>query len=128
MIRTLIFLLALTAIPASAAETILLDKIVAIVDESIITQRELDNRVYLIKLDFKQTRRRLPDEETVYRQVLEAMIDDSLLVQQAAKRGIKITDSQLNQTMQNIAKQNNMSLSDYRQVIIADGLDYDRYR
>lgn len=128
MIRTLIFLLALTAIPATAAETRLLDSIVAIVDESIITQRELDNRVYLIELDFKQTGRRLPDKETVYRQVLEAMINDSLLLQQAARRGIKITDSQLNQTMQNIAKQNNMSLSQYRQVIINDGLDYDRYR
>ena len=128
MTRTLIFLLALVATQAAAAATVLLDSIVAIVDESIITQRELDNRVYLIKLDFRQTKRRLPDEDTVYRQVLDALIDDSLLLQQADKRGIKITDSQLNQTMQNIAKQNKMSLSDYRQVIIADGLDYDRYR
>ena len=128
MTRTLIFILALVATQAAAAATVLLDSIVAIVDESIITQRELDNRIYLIKLDFKQTKRRLPDEDTVYRQVLDALIDDSLLLQQADKRGIKITDSQLNQTMQNIAKQNKMSLSDYRQVIIAGGLDYDRYR
>jgi peptidyl-prolyl cis-trans isomerase SurA len=60
--------------------------------------------------------------------VLEALINDSLLLQEAKRRGIKITDSQLNQTMQRLARQNQMSLSDFRQALIADGLDYDKYR
>ncbi|MDH3218663.1 MAG: peptidylprolyl isomerase [Gammaproteobacteria bacterium] len=117
----------LTALPAAAVQTPL-DSIVAIVDESVITRRELEYRIRLVVIDFNSGNRRLPSDDVLRRQVLEAMISDSLLLQEANRRGIKITDSQLNQTMQSIARQNNLSLSDYRKLLIADGLDYDRYR
>ncbi len=113
--------------PAAAAQTTL-DTIVAIVDESVITKRELANRIKLVKIDFKQSNRRVPSDDVLQRQVLEALINDSLLLQEAKRRGIKITDSQLNQQMQGMARQNQMSLSDFRQALIADGLDYDKYR
>lgn len=112
---------------AAAAQT-LLDQIVAIVDESVITQRELQNRIRLVEIDFRESSRSLPDADILNRQVLEALISDSLLLQEASRRGIKITDSQLNQTMQRLARQNSMSLSDFRRKLIADGFDYDQYR
>jgi peptidyl-prolyl cis-trans isomerase SurA len=124
---TVIFACGLLLNPAAAVQTSL-DKIVAIVDESVITERELENRIKLVEIDFQNSRRRLPSEEVLQRQVLEALINDSLLLQEAKRRGIKITDSQLNQTMQRLARQNQMSLSDFRQALIADGLDYDKYR
>ncbi|MFV2033092.1 MAG: peptidylprolyl isomerase, partial [Gammaproteobacteria bacterium] len=62
------------------------------------------------------------------RQVLEIMINDSILLQQAKSRGLKITDGQLNQAMQNIARENKMSLSEFRQALIGQGMDYARYR
>ncbi|MFZ9039789.1 MAG: peptidylprolyl isomerase [Gammaproteobacteria bacterium] len=124
---TVIFACGLLLNPAAAVQTSL-DKIVAIVDESVITERELENRIKLVKIDFQNSRRRLPSEEVLQRQVLEALINDSLLLQEAKRRGIKITDSQLNQTMQRLARQNQMSLSDFRQALLADGLDYDKYR
>jgi len=105
-----------------------LDSIVAIVDESVITERDLANRIRLIKLDFKRTDRRLPSESVMQRQVLEALINTSILMQEAGRRGIKITDSQLNQTMQRMAKQSNMNLSDFRSSLIAEGLDYNQFR
>ena len=116
------------AVATAQAQEELIDAIVAIVDDSVITQRDLENRVELVEVDFRQNQRRLPDPETLRRQILEALVTDSLLLQEAERRGIRITDSQLNQTMQRIARQNNLSLSDYRQAIIGDGLDYDQYR
>jgi len=113
--------------PAAAAQA-LLDRIVAIVDESVITQRELDNRIRLIKIDLAKSSRQLPSEDILQRQVLENLISDSLLLQEAARRGIKISDTQLNQAMQRLARQNSMSLSEFRQRLILDGLDYDDYR
>lgn len=124
---SLLLSLILLSLPAAAAMT-KLDEIVAIVDESVITQRDLDSRIQLVRVDFERSNRRLPDESTLRRQVLEALIGDSLLLQEAQRRGIKITDGQLNQTMQRIARQSNLSLSAYRQTIIGDGIDYDRYR
>jgi peptidyl-prolyl cis-trans isomerase SurA len=114
--------------PAVIAAQTKLDSIVAIVDESVITERDLDNRIQLIKADFNRSNRRLPSEDVLQRQVLESLIGDSVLLQEAARRGIKITDGQLNQTMQRLAKKNNMSLSDFRKSLIAEGLDYDKYR
>lgn len=125
---TLVLFFALLGIQPVSAAQVSLDSIVAIVDEGIITRRELESQIELVRLDFKQTKRKLPDSSALKRQVLEALISDSLLLQQSANRGIQITDSQLNQTMQNIARQNNMTLSRYRQTLIADGLVYEKYR
>jgi peptidyl-prolyl cis-trans isomerase SurA len=113
--------------PAAAVQTSL-DTIVAVVDESVITRRELANRIKLITLDFNRSQRQLPPNDVLKRQVLEALINDSLLLQEATRRGIKISDSQLNQAMQRLARQNEMTLSDFRKALIADGLDYEKYR
>ena len=121
-------LCSLFATSAALALQTSLDRIVAIVDESVITERDLANRIELIKIDFNRASRRLPSEAVLQRQVLEGLISDSLLVQEATRRGIKITDGQLNQTMQRLARQNKMNLSDFRSSLIAEGLDYDKYR
>lgn len=113
--------------PAAAAQ-ILLDSIVAIVDESVITRRELTDRIKLLRAEFQQSNRSLPKADVLERQVLEALINDSLLLQEAGRRGVKITDGQLNQTMQRMARQNKLNLSEFRDAVIADGLDYDKYR
>jgi len=112
-----------------AAETaILLDSIAAIVDESVITENDLEAQINLIRIDFKSTNRRLPSEDVLRRQVLETLINDSLLLQEATRRGIKITDGQLNQTMQRLAQKNNKSLSDFRSSLLVEGIDYEKYR
>ncbi len=121
-------LLAVLAAFPLQAEEVIIDAIVAIVDDRVITQRDLENRLELVEADLRQSNRRLPRAETLRRQVLEVLINDSLLLQEADRRGVRITDSQLNQTMQRIARQNNLNLSDYRLAIIADGLDYEQYR
>lgn len=128
MHRFLYLICAMLVTQAAPAAQVSLDRIVAIVDESVITERELSDRIQLIKIDFEKTNRRLPSEEVVRRQVLEALITDSLLMQESNRRGIKITDGQLNQTMQRIAGQNNMTLSQFRQALLSDGVDYDKYR
>ncbi len=125
---TTLLLTALLWLSPAAAELVSLDAIVAIVDESVITRRELDNRVRLVRSDFEKSNRRLPADDTLRRQVLELLITESLLLQEAKRRGIRITDSQVNQTMQRIARQNNLSLSDFRLRLIAEGVDYDEYR
>jgi len=77
--------------PIAAAQSSL-DSIVAVVDESVITERELSDRINMVTSEFKQSNRRLPKNEVLHRQVLEVLINDSLLLQEANRRGIKITD------------------------------------
>ena len=125
---SLILLCALMLTQPIAAAQSSLDRIVAVVDESVITERELADRIKLVSIEFKQANRRLPKKEVLHRQVLEVLINDSLLLQEANRRGIKITDGQLNQSMQRLARKNNLSLSDFRKALIRDGLNYDNYR
>lgn len=113
---------------AAQESAIVLDSIVAIVEEDIVTSRELENRINLIRSDFKKANRQLPEESRLREQVLEVLVNSSLLLQEANRRGIRVSDSQLNQTMQNIAKQNKMRLSDYRLSLISEGLDYEKFR
>ena len=128
-IYRILFLVCATLLlqPVGAAQ-VPLDRIVAIVDESVITERQLNDRIELIKIEFTRKNRRLPSDEVMRRQVLESLISDSLLLQESARRGIKITDGQLNQAMQNIAGQKNLSLSEFRQALLREGVDYDKYR
>lgn len=106
----------------------LLDGIVVIVDESVITQRELEDQIRLEKINFSANNRSTPDEAVLRKQVLEKLINTSLLLQEANRRGITVTDSQLNQAMQQQAQRQDMTLSSFRQALIAQGLDYDQYR
>src|SRR5210317_1352784 len=125
---TLILLGCLLLIQPVAAARTSIDRIVAVVDESVITARQLTDRINLIKLDFRKSNRRLPGNDVLQRQVLEALINDSLLLQEAKRRGIKITDGQLNQAMQRLAQKNNKSLSDFRSSLLVEGIDYEKYR
>jgi peptidyl-prolyl cis-trans isomerase SurA len=129
MIRiTIVSLLLIFSMQPAAGAQVLIDTIVAIVDEDVISKRELESRIELIRTDFSQSNRSLPDPETLSRQVLEIMISDSILLQEARGRGVKITDGQLNQAMQNIARENNLNLAGFRQALINNGFEYEGYR
>ena len=128
MSRLLILMCSLLLSSVVLAIETSLDSIVAIVDESVITERDLENHIKLIKLDFNRSNRRLPSESVLQRQVLESLISNSVILQEAGRRGVKITDGQLNQTMQRMAQQNNMSLSDFRDSLLAEDLDYNQFR
>ena len=125
---TLVLLCSLLLMQPIAEAQTSLDSIVAVVDESVITRREVDDRILLEKTEFSRSNRRIPSDEVLHRQVLEALINDSLLLQEATRRGHKITDGQLNQQMQRMARKNKLSLSDFRNALIVDGLNYDNYR
>ncbi|MCP4188654.1 MAG: molecular chaperone SurA [Gammaproteobacteria bacterium] len=105
-----------------------IDAIVAIVEADVITKQEIEARKDIIRTDFARNNRKLPDSDTLHRQVLEVMISDSILLQEAKRRGLKITEGQLNQAMQKIARDNNKNLSEFRQLLVASDIDYQKYR
>lgn len=121
-----ILMLAMPTLVVAAPTPI--DKVIAIVEDDVITQRELEARKQLIRLEFAQASRSLPNDETLHRQVLESMIRDSILDQEARRRGLKITEGQLNQAMQTISRDNKMNLTEFRQALIAQGINYEKYR
>ena len=105
-----------------------LDHIVVVVNEDVITNTMLENRIndFRKQLELSQLSRIEP--ETLKKQVLERMIRDTIQLQQAKQFGITVDDLMLNRMLEQLAKNNNMSLEMFRDTIEAEGLNYTRFR
>lgn len=111
-----------------AQESIVIDEIIALVEDDVITRNELIEEVKKIREDFRKKGRNLQPSPELNGQVLELMITKSILIQEAGKRGVKITDTQLNNAMQRLARNNQMNLSQFRQALLANGISYNDFR
>ncbi|MGH1460624.1 MAG: peptidylprolyl isomerase [Neptuniibacter sp.] len=110
------------------AEQIPLDRIAAVVNDGIVMQSELDQRVNLVKEQLLSRNTRLPSDETLTSQVLNRLILESIQKQLAAIQGIRISESQLNTAINNIAEKNGMTIDQFRDALIAEGRDYNESR
>ena len=128
LISSLFLLLFTFQLSTAQAESRFIDTTIAIVEDDVITNYELSKEVNRIRKDLIEQGRKLPPEASLNRQVLELMVMKSILLQQANSRGVVITDTQLNSTLQNMAKRNQMTLSQFRTQLIASGIDYNKFR
>lgn len=70
----------------------------------------------------------MPPEDELLRQVVESLIMESIQMQIGERAGVRIDDNTLNQTMERIAQQNNLSLEQFKQQLQADGVSYQETR
>lgn len=117
-----------TQVLAKPAEIEKMDRIIAIVDQSVITEQELIDRTKSIMMQVEKKGGELPAKEVLQKQVLERLIVDSLQLQLAAQTGIKVDDGQLDKTIERIAEQNKMSLAEFKKVLQADGVSFIKFR
>ncbi|TAJ04274.1 peptidylprolyl isomerase SurA [Pectobacterium versatile] len=125
--RTLILGLALSASTAFAAPQVV-DKVAAVVDNSVVLESDVNNLLQSVKLNAQQAGQQLPDDATLRHQITDRLIMDNIILQMAQKMGIQVTDEQLNQAITNIAAQNRMSLDQLKSQLAYEGLNYNTYR
>ena len=113
---------------STGASAKLLDRIVAVVEEDVIMESELRQRVQDLVQQFNSNRAALPPEDVLIEQVLQRLIVERLQLQLAERRGIQIDDLSLDQAMRNLAKRNNFTLEQFRDAIVKQGLDYVTFR
>ena len=116
--------------PAFAAKTAIekLDRIIAVVDQSVITERELLDRTQMIRAQMEKKGVEIPEPEVMQKQILERLIVDSLQLQLAAQTGIKVDDAQLDKTLERIAQQNNMTMPAFKKALEDDGASFFKFR
>lgn len=105
-----------------------IDGIAAIVNDEAVTQSELEAETRTVKAQLQQQKSSLPSDAVLQKQVLERLIVKHLKQQIADRNNIVIDDETLNRALNNIAKQNKMSLAQLRNVIERDGFDFNLYR
>jgi len=104
------------------------DRIVAVVNDEVITRRELDERVAVVRRDFNSRGGALPPTDQLDSQVLERLIVDRSQVQWAKEMGIRIDDASLDRAILRIAQQNNMTLTQFRDRLEKDGIPFNKFR
>jgi peptidyl-prolyl cis-trans isomerase SurA len=105
-----------------------LDRVVAVVDDDIIMQSELLERTASIRMRMREQQTQLPPTDVLLQQVLERMIVENIELQMAERAGIRVNDNQLNDTLSNIARQNNMTTEQFRETILSEGMSWPALR
>jgi len=113
---------------SSNANAKLLDRIVAVVENDVIMESELRQRVSVLVKQFEGKPEALPPQDVLLDQVLQRLIVERLQLQVAEQRGIQVDELSLDQTMRNLAKRNRMTLEQFRETLIKQGIDYVSYR
>jgi peptidyl-prolyl cis-trans isomerase SurA len=117
---------AATTARATAARSA--DYIVAIVNNELVTQVELDQRLQRAKLDALRSGTRPPPDAELRKQVLDALIEERVIVTYAREAGVKVDEPELDRAVANVAAANKMSLDRLQERLKAEGIDYARFR
>ncbi len=116
------------AAAASATDLRLVDRIVAVVNDEVITFNELQFRARVAEQQLRRQNIALPAAEVLRRQVLERMIIDRAQLQLARETGVRVDDATVNATIGRIAEQNNLTLPQFRARLESEGVLFSRFR
>ncbi|MEZ8186180.1 peptidylprolyl isomerase SurA [Shewanella sp. 5S214] len=121
-------LLALAISNTSIAAPIPLDRVAVQVNDGIILESEISNMITTVKANAKSANQTLPSDDALRTQVIERLILTHLQMQTAQRIGLQIGDLQLDQTIDNIAKEQKISVAQMRQSIESEGTSFSQYR
>jgi peptidyl-prolyl cis-trans isomerase SurA len=121
-----------TGQPAQATGTpagpVMLNRVVAIVNEDIIVSSELQQSINQVTRQLQTKQTELPPRAVLEKQVLERLIMEHLQLQLAERNGIRIDDTMLNNKLRELARENNMTLGEFRDILERDGFSYSGFR
>ena len=110
------------------ADEIELDRVAAVVNTGVVLESEVKDLIASVTIQAKKNNKALPSDRALRVQVMEKLINDSIILQLGERMGVQISDAQLDQTLTNMAKDNKQSLEEFRKTLVSDGLDYEKYR
>ncbi|MBW5407942.1 peptidylprolyl isomerase SurA [Morganella morganii] len=126
--RTLILGLMFTASTASFAAPQQLDKVAAVVNNGVVLESDVNNMLQTVTMNARNAGQQIPDQATLRQQILERLIMDNIVMQMAGQMQITIPDQAVDGAIEDIARQNNMTLAQMKERLKRDGMSYDKYR
>ncbi|MFI4868413.1 MAG: peptidylprolyl isomerase, partial [Steroidobacterales bacterium] len=131
---TCLTLIALLAAPVADAgkelssNGVLLDRVVAVVNDGVVLQSELESQTREIEARLRTQHVALPPEAVLRQQVLDRLVQEEIQQQHADRAGIKVSDEQVNAALEDIAARQKLKLEQLPEKLSADGVDYAQYR
>ena len=112
--------------PATAVQD--LDRIVAVINDDVIMRSELAEKIRGVTAQMQEQNIPLPPLDILEKQVLDRLIMTRLQIQMAQNTGIRVDDETLNRTISNIARENELNLNQFREILEQDGYGYETFR
>ena len=114
--------------PLRAADPVVVDDIVAIVNSEVITQKELTERVDMASRQLEHQGTKLPARDVIERQVLERLILERAQLQMAREGGLQVDDATLQRALERIAANNRLDMDQFRAALAQDKIDWNEFR
>src|SRR6202000_2733413 len=105
-----------------------IDRIVAVAEDEVILQSDLDSAVNNVLNQYRNNPQQLPPHDVLEKQVLDSLIMLRLQVQRAQSTGIRVSDADVDQAMQRVAENNRISVQQLRASLAQQGMDIDSFR
>ncbi|KGI77048.1 peptidylprolyl isomerase [Oleiagrimonas soli] len=136
IVTSFLFLLALIAAPlhaqllpqAQSSQPQMIDRIVAVVNDGVILQSDLDQAVQTVMQQYAGHTDQLPPHQILERQVLQRLILMKLQVQKASEQGVRVSNDEVSQATQNVAQQNKMTVDQLRAAIAQQGGSFAQFQ
>ena len=104
------------------------DHIVAVVNTESVTAVEVEQRMARVRADAQRSGAKLPTDEALRKDVLDALIEERVLLTYARETGARVDDVELDRAVGNVAAQNQITLAQLRERLAAEGMDFNRFR
>ena len=118
----------LVSFPLVAHAVMPVDRVVAVVNNEVVTALELRDRVLAAQGQLRQRGIEAPPLEILEQQVLERIILERAQLQLAAETGLRVDEATVDRAIQSIARNNDLSEDELRAVLAEDGIPWVRFR
>ncbi len=121
-----ILLISFLIVNAAWAEP--MDRIVAVVNNEVLLESELEDMEQTVRQQLHQRNATMPPSDVLRKQVMERLILQKVQLQKAESTGIRVGDDALNAALKQIADNNKITLSEFRDVLAKDGYNFVDFR
>ena len=111
-----------------AADYQRLEAIVAVVDDDVVLASELMARLDTVRTSMIENNVQMPPSDVLINQIMERLIIENIQLQEAERRGVTVDDETLARAVSSFASNNNLSMEEFRQTLVADGTNYRQFR
>jgi len=115
--------------PAPAEE--LIDKIIAVVNNDVITLSDINKAVAPMLAGYSQQKgQALSDQERgeLVKKAIDQLVEKKLIEQKAKELDVKVTDKDINRSIEDVLKRNNLTLEQLKEILKKDGSSFDEYQ
>lgn len=105
-----------------------IDRIVVVVNDDVITESELNQRLRETRKQLELEKISAPPDAALRKQLLERMVLERLQLQLAAQSGIRIGESDVDRAFETVAQRNQLSPEEFRKALAQRGMDVASYR